>query len=98
MTCSGYILATGGIQASYSANMAALIHVTCEQNKFYAKVVPLDGAEPELYYKVVDGYYQLSVKDKSTWWHVCSSSFHPGIAALAQKLNDISEILFGRCG
>lgn len=90
MTCSGYILATGGIQASYSANMAALIHVTCEQNKFYAKVVPLDGAEPELYYKVVDGYYQLSVKDKSTWWHVCSSSFHPGIAALAQKLNDIS--------
>ena len=90
MTCSGYILATGGIQASYSANMAALIHVTCEKNKFYAKVVPLDGAEPELYYKVVDGYYQLSVKDKSTWWHVCSSSFHPGIAALAQKLNDIS--------
>ena len=70
--------------------MEELIHLTSEKNKFYAKVIPLDGAEPELYYKVVDGYYQLSVKDKSTWWHVCSSSFHPGIAALAQKLNDIS--------
>ena len=88
----GCILVTGGIQASLSNNnMAALIYVSCEQNKFYAKSVPLIGSEPELYYKIVGGNYQLAVKDKSTWWHVCSSSFHPSISAIAQKLNDVSE-------
>lgn len=90
ITCSGYILITGGIQASYSNNMAALVHVTCDATKFYARFISLDGIETELYYKAINGKYQLAIKDKSTWWHVCSTSFHPGVTALANKLEDIS--------
>ena len=92
VVCSGCILVAGGVQASLSTNnMVALIYVSCEQNKFFAKSVPLIGTEPELYYKIIDGNYQLAVKDKSMWWHVCSSSFHPSISAIAQKLIGVSE-------